>query len=86
MNEKLDALAGLKTGLITAAQKIPGSRVLDGQFTGIQQAIATQNAKHEAVQFLTACVEEFISTGLVADLIQKYQVQGLAPAPLNKSS
>ena len=86
VNEKLDALAGLKTGLITAAQKIPGSRVLDGQFTGIQQAIATQNANHEAVQFLTACVEEFISTGLVANLIQKYRVQGLAPAPLNKSS
>jgi polar amino acid transport system substrate-binding protein len=86
VNEKLDALAGLKTGLLTAAQSIPGSRVLDGQFTGIQQAIATKTSNLEAVQFLTGCVERFISTGLVADLIQKYQVQGLAPAPLYRHS
>ncbi|QWE12031.1 transporter substrate-binding domain-containing protein [Polynucleobacter sp. AP-Titi-500A-B4] len=86
VNEKLDALAGLKTGLLTAAQSIPGSRVLDGQFTGIQQAIATKTSNLEAIQFLTGCVERFISTGLVADLIQKYQVQGLAPAPLYKHS
>jgi len=85
-NEKLDALAGLKTGLLNAAQSIPGSRVLDGQFTGIQQAIATKTSNLEAIQFLTGCVERFISTGLVADLIQKYQVQGLAPAPLYKHS
>ena len=86
VSAKLDALAGLKTGLLKAAEKIPGSRVLDGQFTGIQQAIATQNSNLEAVHFLTACVRDFISTGLVADLIQKYQVQGLSPAPLNKHS
>lgn len=82
VNEKLHALAGLKTGLVAASQKIPGSRVLDGQFTGIQQAIATKNTNLEAVDFLSSCVEELISSGLVAKLIQQYQVQGLAPAPL----
>ena len=86
VSENLDALAGLKTGLVSAAQKIPGTRILDGQFTGIQQAIATQKSHLEAIEFLSTCVEEFITTGLVTALIQKYQVQGLSVAPLTKKS
>jgi polar amino acid transport system substrate-binding protein len=81
VQEKLDALAGLKTGLVAAAQEIPGSRILHGQFTGIQQAIATKNSNLESVEFLSACVQEFITSGLVAALIKKYQVQGLSVAP-----
>jgi polar amino acid transport system substrate-binding protein len=86
VREKLDALAGLKTALVSASLNIPGSRILDGQFTGIQQAIATKNSNHESIEFLSACVQDFISTGLVADLIKKYQVQGLSVAPLLKTS
>ena len=86
VTEKLDALAGLKTGLVAAAQKIPGTRILDGQFTGIQQAIAAQKSHLEAIEFLSGCVEEFITTGLVTALIQQYQVQGLSAAPLTKRS
>ncbi|CAM3639372.1 transporter substrate-binding domain-containing protein [Polynucleobacter arcticus] len=81
VREKLDALAGLKTGLVAASQNIPGSRVLDGQFTGIQQAIATKNSNQESIQFLSTCVNELITTGLVTALIRKYQVQGLSAAP-----
>jgi len=86
VSENLDALAGLKTGLVSAAQKIPGARILEGQFTGIQQAIATQKLHLEAIEFLSTCVEEFISTGLVTALIEQYQVQGLSAAPLTKKS
>ena len=86
VREKLDALAGLKTGLVSAAQKIPGSRILDGQFTGIQQAIAAHKSHLEAIEFLSTCVEDFITTGLVSALIEQYQVQGLSAAPLTKNS
>jgi polar amino acid transport system substrate-binding protein len=86
VREKLDALAGLKTGLVAASLNIPGSRILDGQFTGIQQAVATKNTNQESIQFLNACVEELISSGLVATLIKKYQVQGLSVAPIVKIS
>lgn len=86
VREKLDALAGLRTGLVAASLNIPGSRILDGQFTGIQQAIATKNSNHESIEFLSTCVQEFISRGLVAALIKKYQVQGLSVAPLLKIS
>lgn len=84
LSEKLDALAGLKTGLVTFSKKVPGSRVLDGQFTGIQQAIATKKSNLEAVKFLSTCVEEFIRSGLVTNLIEQYKVQGLAAAPIQQ--
>ena len=86
ISEHLDALAGLKTGLVTFASKVPGLRILDGQFTGIQQGIATKKTNTEAISFLSACVEEFIRSGLVTDLIHQYQVQGLAAAPLHQNS
>jgi polar amino acid transport system substrate-binding protein len=86
ISQHLDALAGLKTGLVTFASKVPGLRILDGQFTGIQQGIATKKTNTEAISFLSACVEEFIRSGLVADLIHQYQVQGLAAAPLHQNS
>ena len=84
VSEKLDALAGLRTGLVDASQEIPGSRILDGQFTGIQQAIAVHKSHLESIDFLDACVEEFIRSGLVADLISQYQVQGVSVAPLSR--
>lgn len=86
LSEGLDALAGLKTGLVTFAQKVPGLRILDGQFTGIQQAIATKKSNTESVEFLGACVDDFIRSGLVTDLIRQYGVQGLSVAPIDSSS
>jgi len=85
MSDRLDALAGLKTGLVAIAQQVPGLRVLEGRFTGIQQAIATKKANIEAVEFLSACVEEFIRSGLVTDLIRQYEVQGLSAAPIYRT-
>ncbi len=86
ISEHLDALAGLKTGLVNFAQKVPGLRILDGQFTGIQQAIATNKSNLEAIEFLSLCVEQFIHSGLVANLIRQYDVQGLSAASIDQDS
>ena len=85
ISEKLDALAGLKTGLVTFSNKTPGMRILEGQFTGIQQAIATQKSNIESVQFLSNCVDDFILSGLIADLIRQHGVQGLAAASIHQA-
>ena len=84
LSEKLDALAGLKTGLVSFSKKVPGSRILDGQFTGIQQAVATKKSNSEAIEFLSTCVAEFIRSGLVTNLIEQYKVQGLCAAPIHQ--
>lgn len=86
LTEQLHALAGLKTGLVSFSKTVPGSRILDGQFTGIQQAIATKKSNIEAVEFLSACIEEFIRSGLVTNLIEQYKVQGLSAAPIHQRS
>jgi polar amino acid transport system substrate-binding protein len=79
--EGLEALAGLTPRLLSDVRKLPGSRILDGQFTAVQQAIGTQRGKPEASAFLRAYVEQAKASGQVARLIERHAVQGLSVAP-----
>ncbi len=81
VDQKLDALAGLKPRLITDVQKLPGARLLDGQFTAVQQAIGTPKPRAAAAEYLRQFVEDEKASGLVAELIQKNGVQGVGVAP-----
>ena len=72
----LEALAGLRPGLLGDVEKMPGARILDGQFTAVQQAIGTARANTAAAKFLEAFVAEAKSSGLVASLIEKHGVVG----------
>jgi polar amino acid transport system substrate-binding protein len=81
VNDKLDALAGLRPGLLGDVQKMPGARILDGQFTAVQQAIGTPRANTEGAKFLLDFVEEAKASGLVASFIELYKVKGLSVAP-----
>ncbi len=81
-DEKLDALAGLRPALATAAGELPGARVLDGKFTAVQQAVGTGRANVASTKFLAAFVEEAKASGLVASLIERHGVAGrLSVAP-----
>ncbi len=77
--EKLDAMAGLRPGLIGDVDKLPGSRILDGQFSAVQQAVGTPKGNPEAAAFLSAFVEEMKASGFVAGLIEKHGVVGRLP-------
>jgi polar amino acid transport system substrate-binding protein len=80
--EKLDAYAGLRPGLIELQQKRPGSRILDGQFTAVQQAVGTARSNAAGAAFLREFVEEAKRSGLVARLIERHGVVGrLSVAP-----
>jgi polar amino acid transport system substrate-binding protein len=82
VDEKLDALAGLRPGLLEIAARLPGARILDGQFTAVQQAIGTARKNTAGSQFLREFVEEAKRSGLVARLIEKHSVTGrLSVAP-----
>ena len=80
--EKLDALAGLRPALLTEVLKLPGSRVLDGQFTAVQQAIGTPIGRAAGATYLRAFVEEVKASGLVAEAISRNAVPGVSVAPL----
>ena len=80
--EKLDAYAGLRPGLIDLQKARPGSRILDGQFTAVQQAVGTARSKAAGATFLREFVEEAKKSGLVARLIERHGVVGrLSVAP-----
>jgi polar amino acid transport system substrate-binding protein len=79
--DRLDALAGLRPRLLQDAGKLPGARILEGQFTAVQQAVGTANANAAGARFLHDFVEEAKASGLVARLIERHQVRGLSVAP-----
>jgi polar amino acid transport system substrate-binding protein len=79
--DKFDALAGLKPRLTTDRDKFPGSRILDGRFTAVQQAIGNPKGRDAATAYLREFVEDVKTSGLVAQLIEKNGVRGLTVAP-----
>ncbi len=74
--EKLDALSGLRPALIKNALEMPGSRVLDGRYTAVQQAIGCKKQNTAAGAFLQSVVDDVRQSGLVGRLIEKHGVVG----------
>lgn len=81
-NQEVDVMAGLRPGLSVDATKVPGSRVLEGRFSLVQQAVGTPKGRDEAgFEFLRTFVEAALSSGFVADRIEAHGVTGrLLPA------
>jgi polar amino acid transport system substrate-binding protein len=81
VEDGLEVLAGLRPRLLSDAEKLPGSHILDGQFSAVQQAIGTARANAAGAAFLRDFVEEAKASGLVASLIERHKVRGLSVAP-----
>jgi len=81
VQDRLDALAGLRPRLLSDVQKLPGARILDGQFTAVQQAVGTARANTAGAAFLRDFIEDAKQSGLVAQLIERHRVVGLSVAP-----
>ena len=84
LDKKLDVLAGLRPAMMDDLPNLPGARILDGQFTAVQQAVGTAKGNTEAAVFLSDFVEQSKKSGLVAKLIDKHGVTGrLSVASVN---
>ena len=79
--ERLDALAGLRPRLVSDLARMPGSRILDGRFTAIQQAIGTPRARGGVAAWLHRFVEESKADGSVTGVIERNGVRGVNVAP-----
>ncbi|MNC85392.1 Bacterial extracellular solute-binding protein, family 3 [compost metagenome] len=77
---KMDALAGLRPRLVTDHEKLPGSRILGGNFTAVQQAAGTPKGRPAGAKYLREFIEDAKATGLVAKAIEKNGVRGLTIA------
>jgi len=61
----------LTQGLIGLADKLPGSRMLEGRFMGVQQSIGVPKGRDAGLQYLRSVVEEAKASGLVARAIER---------------
>jgi polar amino acid transport system substrate-binding protein len=81
VGEKLDVLAGLRPRLLKDVEQLPGARILDGQFSAVQQAVGTPRARAAGAAFLRDFVEDAKASGLVASLLERHGIRGLSVAP-----
>ena len=79
--DKLEALAGLKPRLVADAQLLPGSRILEGRFTAIQQAIGTPRGRDAGATYLRGFIEDVKASGFVAQAMERHGVRGVSVAP-----
>lgn len=79
VDQQLDALAGLRPRLAADQARIAGSRILDGRFTAVQQAIGVPIARTLAAAWLEAFVRD-IKAGFVAGRIAHHGVRGVSVA------
>jgi polar amino acid transport system substrate-binding protein len=80
ITQKYEALGGLKPRLVEDQLRLPGSRVLEGQITGVQQAIAAPKGRDAAAQYLRAFAADIKKSGLVAKAIAANNVKGVSVA------
>ncbi len=81
LEDKLEALAGLRPGMLKDVEKHPELRIMEGKFTAVQQAIGCNKPATEGARYLAEFVEKAKRSGLVASLIEKHKVKGLSVAP-----
>ncbi|HTC09450.1 MAG TPA: transporter substrate-binding domain-containing protein [Acetobacteraceae bacterium] len=83
VRDKLEALASLRPDLLDMMAKLPaGTRILDGQFMTVQQAVGTPRRNNAGAVWLQDFIETAKASGLIATLIERHKVTGkLSVAP-----
>ena len=82
---KVDVVAGVRQPLVTNAGKLPGSRVFDGRFMAIGQALGTPKGRDVAAEYLREFIEDVKASGLVARAIEKAGIRGVSVATSGKA-
>src|SRR6267154_2695769 len=81
VKDKLEVLSGLKPRLATDCAKLPGSRVLEGRFTAVQQSVGTPQGRPAGAKFLGDFAKDIKASGVVAAAIARHAVRGVSVAP-----
>jgi len=76
-SHQIDAFATNKATLFEIAEKLPGSRVLDGRWGVERHAIAIPKGREAGLEFLKTFTNEIIATGLVRDAIGRAGLKGV---------
>ena len=77
----LDAVAGVRNPLVTAAAKNPGYRVIPGSFASVGQAAGVPRNRDAAARYLREFIEEMKASGFVAKALKDSGVTEASVAP-----
>jgi polar amino acid transport system substrate-binding protein len=77
---EVDVVAGVRQHLVASVEKLPGSRVLDGRFMAIQQALGIPKGRDAGEKYLREFIEDVKASGLVARAIEKAGLRGVSVA------
>jgi len=69
---QINVLAAVRAALVGAAERIPGSRIIDGYFMTIPQAAGVPRGRPNAAIYLHDFIEEMKATGFIAEELSKY--------------
>jgi polar amino acid transport system substrate-binding protein len=86
VDQQLEALSGLGPRLLADQARLPGSTILAGAFTAVQQAIGTPHGNRAAAGFLADFVQRAKAGGLVQEAIDRHGVRGVNVAPARVAS
>jgi polar amino acid transport system substrate-binding protein len=75
--DRLDALAGLRVQLDPEGAQHPGSRVLDGCFMTVRQAIGIPRTRSAALSYINGFMRRMKDSGELRDLIESTSARGL---------
>lgn len=78
--DQLQALAGLRPGLLADQKKQSGSRILEGNFTSVKQAAGTPRGRSTGAAYLREFIEDAKKSGLIQRLVESNGIQGLTVA------
>jgi polar amino acid transport system substrate-binding protein len=81
VEQKLEAVAGVKQPLVAYAKTNPNVRMLDGRFMEIRQAMGTVKGRDAGARYLHAFVEELKASGFVADGLKRSNQPDASVAP-----
>ncbi len=78
---KLDALVGLRPRLVADSETMPGSRIVDGRFMVVEQAVASPRGRDVGAGCIRAFIEDVIASEFVARSLEQNGVRGVTVAP-----
>ena len=81
VEQKLEAVAGVKQPLVAYAKTNPDVRMLDGRFMEIRQAMGTPQGRDAGARYLHGFVEEMKASGFVADALKRSNQPDASVAP-----
>ena len=76
VGRQLEALAAVRTALVAAVPRLPGSRVLSGHFMTIAHAAGVPRNRPAAAAFVRQFIEDVKASGIVAAALARH---GLTP-------